>query len=149
MGGGVRQGRGETPSSGTQGSKGSEAETDGATDQEDRQLSGQGLHREVFQRGVKVFGIYPVGTGESGKVLELMDDTVKAVLRRPVCQCVGWWILLEARDGSVQLLQGYMSPRKEDQDPLGGRCLPAPAFWEKGCLVKGLLSLGSTTPSWL
>ena len=121
----------------------------GATDQEDRQLSGQGLQREVFQRGVKVFGIYPGGTGESGKVLELMDDTVKAVLRRPVCQCVGWWILLEARDGSVQLLQGYMSPRKEDQDPLGGRCLLAPAFWEKGCLVKGLLSLGSTTPSWL
>lgn len=77
----MQQGRGETPSRGTQGSKGSEAEMDGAVDQEDRELSGQGLQREVFQRGLKVFGIYPVGTGEPGKVLELMDDTVKAVLR--------------------------------------------------------------------
>ena len=75
MGGGVRQGRGKIPS------KGSEGETDGAIDQEERELSGQRLQREVFQRGLKVFGIYPVGTGESGKVLELMGDIVKAVLR--------------------------------------------------------------------
>lgn len=74
-------GRVKIPSRGTQGSKGSDAEMDGAIDQEDRELLGQGLQREVFQRVLKVFGIYPVGTGESGKVLELMGDIVKAVLR--------------------------------------------------------------------
>ena len=80
------RGEGEVPRRGTQGSKGSEAEMYGAVDQKDnRAVWGRGWRerdpRTVFQGGLKAFGIYPIGTGESGKVLGQVGDMVRAVPR--------------------------------------------------------------------
>ena len=151
-----------TPLRGTQGSRGSEVGTHGAKDQEDNRVVWRRGWRErypgtIFQRALKTFGIYPIGTGESRKVLE---QSCFQMINLATCWMGGsCW---RQRDQLVKLPQGYIlcsMPREGGiltplVGPFGSWPLP-PFFWRKRSLASSapvsgvchhLVAVGGTAP---